>query len=270
MGRTRLAVIALIVLLAAVGAWTLAAAQTHAGHGDHAAQAAPHEGHATPADVCEICRKPMVAERAVSLRRAGDKAEHQLRCVHCALVAARDWYQGDLTLRTKSAEGGTPVTLTRTKGKWSASPSTAVVLMAPEAKGECTDQHVVLANATEAKAYQRSHRVSAGEATFAATDVDKILVAGRGPLPKETVCPVSGQKVHPDASTKWTAYRGKVYYFCCPGCEPRFVANADGYASGTAPKMKMMEGGNCAGHEGTGQKGHQSAPRQHHPAGQKT
>jgi YHS domain-containing protein len=266
MGRIRLAVIALIVVLAVVAAFSLAAAQMHAGHG----APAPKAHAASSAVVCPICGKPLVAERAVSLQRAGDKTEHQYRCIDCALVAARDWYSGDLTLRTKSAAGGTPVVLTRTKGKWSASPSTAVVLMAPEAKGECIDQHVVLANTTEAKAYQRSHHASAGETTFAATDVDKILVAGRGPLPKETVCPVSGQKVHPNASTRWTAYKGKTYYFCCAGCEPRFVANADGYASGTAPKMKMMEGGTCEGHEGAGQKGHQATPNSHHPAGQST
>ncbi len=130
---------------------------------------------------------------------------------------------------------------------------------------------MVLVNVTEAKAYQRSHRASAGEPAFAATDVERILVAGRGPLPKETVCPVSGQKVHPDASTRWTAYKGKVYYFCCAGCEPRFIANADGYASGTAPKMGMMEGESCSGHEGAGgQKGHQSAPDSHHSTEQGT
>jgi YHS domain-containing protein len=265
MGRIRLAVIALIVVLAVVAALSLAAAQMHAGHGAPAPKA---HAAASGADVCAICGKPLVAERAVSLQQTGEKAERQYRCINCALVAARDWYSGDLTLRTRSAAGGTRVVLTRTKGKWSASPSTAVVLMAPEAKGECIDQHVVLANETEAKAYQRSHRASAGEATFAATDVDRILVAGRGPLPKEATCPVSGQKVHPNASTRWTVYKGKTYYFCCAGCEPRFISNADGYASGTAPKMRMMEGGTCEGHEASGQKGHQRTPDSHHWTGQ--
>src|SRR5947207_2056050 len=37
------------------------------------------------------------------------------------------------------------------------------------------------------------------------------------------ICPVTGDKI---ASTKaavgHSVYKGKTYYFCCPGCKPRF------------------------------------------------
>jgi len=45
------------------------------------------------------------------------------------------------------------------------------------------------------------------------------------------VCPVTGSKI---ASIKDAAghstYKGKTYYFCCPGCKPMFDANPAKYA----------------------------------------
>lgn len=239
MANKRMGIAVVVLLLAATGAWALASGG-HAGHGAQSASAG--------AGVCEMCQKPLVAARVVSLQRAGERTEHQYRCIHCALVAARDWQQGDLTLRTKSAEAGQVVTWRRTNGKWSASPSSAVVLAMPEVKGECLDKHVVLASAAELKAYQGSHAEAVGKHTLPAAAVDRILAAGRGPLPKEATCPVTGEKVKPTASTDWTVYQGKVYYFCCGGCKPRFVANAAGYVSGKTPKLRPGEGESCGGH----------------------
>ena len=155
-----------------------------------------------------------------------------------------------------------------------------MVLAVPEANGDCLDQHVVLTNASEAKAYQNRHPAAAGRRLLPAAAVDKVLAAGEGPLPKEAACPVTGEKVHPTATTDWTVYKGKTYYFCCGACKPRFVANAAGYVSGKTPKLHPGQGESCGGHGaescecpsqpkgGGAPKGHPSSAR-HTKAGQR-
>jgi YHS domain-containing protein len=43
-------------------------------------------------------------------------------------------------------------------------------------------------------------------------------------------CPVMGEKVKIDKTTKAVKYKGKAYYFCCPSCLSQFKSNPDKYA----------------------------------------
>ena len=54
------------------------------------------------------------------------------------------------------------------------------------------------------------------------------------------VCPVMGTKI-PDVSKAGggkSVYKGKTYYFCCPGCKPMFDKNPEKYIKKT-PAKKM-------------------------------
>ena len=42
------------------------------------------------------------------------------------------------------------------------------------------------------------------------------------------VCPVMGNKVDPDGPT--VEYNGKLYAFCCPGCDAKFEKNPEKYS----------------------------------------
>jgi YHS domain-containing protein len=43
-----------------------------------------------------------------------------------------------------------------------------------------------------------------------------------------TVCPVKGNPVEEDSPT--VEYNGKLYGFCCPGCDTKFAKNPEKYA----------------------------------------
>ena len=43
---------------------------------------------------------------------------------------------------------------------------------------------------------------------------------------KYFVCPVMGNHAQVTAGTKFTDHDGKRYYYCCPGCKPKFEANS--------------------------------------------
>ncbi|MBI5239090.1 MAG: YHS domain-containing protein [Elusimicrobia bacterium] len=47
---------------------------------------------------------------------------------------------------------------------------------------------------------------------------------------KKAKCPVSGEDLVVSADTKSVKYKGKTYYFCCPGCAPSFKKNPAKYA----------------------------------------
>ena len=47
---------------------------------------------------------------------------------------------------------------------------------------------------------------------------------------KEAVCPVTGEKFTVSTETVSVSYKGKAYYFCCPGCDKSFKANPEKYA----------------------------------------
>lgn len=205
-------------------------------------------GVAVAEDVCELCLKPLVEQFEVILASATDPSEHRYRCIHCALVAARDMFTGDLQLQAKSAVEGAAVELVRAGGEWRATPSSARVLAVPEVNDECLEGHVVFADEEELKAYVAERPGLSEVAPFGAEEVERILSAGKPAAPGEATCPVSGQTVEVGETTPWTVYEGEVYYFCCKGCKPRFLANADAYLKGEGPKPPMMMGsGSCGG-----------------------
>ncbi len=43
-------------------------------------------------------------------------------------------------------------------------------------------------------------------------------------------CPVMKGEFTIKSSSKWTYYKGRYYFFCCPGCKPKFDANPSKYA----------------------------------------
>lgn len=199
-------------------------------------------------ELCELCLKPIVEAFAVVLETAGEGPAHNYRCIHCALVAARDGFTGDLHLRATSAVAGTPVEWDRRDGNWEVTPASALVVALPEVNDECLGRHVVLADRDEFEAYAEDHPEVGDMYRFAATDTEKILDGGRPPAPEEANCPVSGQTVQIDDETPWTVYAGDIYYFCCGPCKPRFLGDPEGYLAGTAPKPQLTKAeGGCGG-----------------------
>lgn len=53
------------------------------------------------------------------------------------------------------------------------------------------------------------------------------------------VCPVMGTKI-PDVTKAAgkSVYKGKTYYFCCPGCKPLFDKNPEKYIKKAPDKPK--------------------------------
>lgn len=43
------------------------------------------------------------------------------------------------------------------------------------------------------------------------------------------MCPVMKEEVLDTASATFSDYKGKRYYFCCPGCKPKFDKNPEKY-----------------------------------------
>ena len=48
-------------------------------------------------------------------------------------------------------------------------------------------------------------------------------------FPATTTCPVMKESFKPNAKTPSATYEGKTYYFCCPGCDKKFLANPSKY-----------------------------------------
>ncbi len=74
------------------------------------------------------------------------------------------------------------------------------------------------------KAAVTPHAISAGE-------------AGR-----YAVCPVTGEKFKVSTETVAVDYKGKTYFFCCPGCDKTFLKTPEKYAvKAAAPAVKATE-----------------------------
>jgi YHS domain-containing protein len=43
------------------------------------------------------------------------------------------------------------------------------------------------------------------------------------------VCPVMGNKIPDVSKAPKSVYKGKTYYFCCPGCKPKFDKDPEKY-----------------------------------------
>jgi len=242
--------------LALLLACSLAMAQAH--HGHHGSSVAAAKG-----PVCELCGKPLVTARAVTLR-AADGKPHHYRCINCALVAARDLFTSDVKLTAQSVSTGKTVQWTRKGGVWSVIPASANVIALPETSGDCLQDHLVFSDDAERLAYTKTHLALAKHSSIPAADVASILSAGKSPLPKQATCPVSGKSIHPTAKTEWTMYQGETYYFCCAACKPKFVADPASYLGETKPEMGE-EG--CEGHEGGGCSGGCGEHEESSPAG---
>lgn len=50
-------------------------------------------------------------------------------------------------------------------------------------------------------------------------------------LPEKAVCPVMKHEFKPTSETVTAEYKGKTYYFCCPGCDEKFAADPEKYVS---------------------------------------
>jgi len=81
-----------------------------------------------------------------------------------------------------------------------------------------------------------------GAPTFAAGHRHAKPTAGRAAAGKaaskqpEARCPVMGGKVKDFKTAPKSVYKGKTYYFCCPGCKPRFDKEPENYIKKAAPK----------------------------------
>ncbi len=46
---------------------------------------------------------------------------------------------------------------------------------------------------------------------------------------EKVTCPVTGEEFEKTETTSSFEFKGKTYYFCCPGCKDKFVKNPDEY-----------------------------------------
>jgi YHS domain-containing protein len=58
--------------------------------------------------------------------------------------------------------------------------------------------------------------------------------------PWNKICPVKGNPVEEDSPT--VVYNGKVYGFCCPGCDTKFAKNPEKYAKNLSEDGKKFVG----------------------------
>lgn len=58
--------------------------------------------------------------------------------------------------------------------------------------------------------------------------------------PWNAVCPVKGNPIEEDTPT--VEYNGKVYGFCCPGCDVKFAKNPEKYAKNLSEDGKKFIG----------------------------
>lgn len=58
--------------------------------------------------------------------------------------------------------------------------------------------------------------------------------------PWNAVCPVKGNPVEEDVPT--VNYNGKVYGFCCPGCDSKFAKNPEKYSKNLSEDGKKFIG----------------------------
>ena len=67
---------------------------------------------------------------------------------------------------------------------------------------------------------------------------ESIEISAKEPWNK--VCPVKGNEVEADSPT--VEYNGKVYAFCCPGCDTKFAKNPEKYLKNLSEDGKKFIG----------------------------
>lgn len=55
---------------------------------------------------------------------------------------------------------------------------------------------------------------------------------GEAKVGDRTLCPISHEEFTVTESSPKTEYKGKTYYFCCPGCDETFKKNPEAHLSG--------------------------------------
>lgn len=45
----------------------------------------------------------------------------------------------------------------------------------------------------------------------------------------KVICPVTGSKFNITKDSVYVEYKGKIYFFCCPGCKPKFESSPEKY-----------------------------------------
>ncbi len=103
-------------------------------------------------ELCELCKKPLVADKEVLVREDGRR--HLYRCVHCALTAMKNMQVASAA--AKSGLEKREITITKKADQWSVEPVSAVFLILPEAGKECVDRHKVFTNEAEFTNYLNS------------------------------------------------------------------------------------------------------------------
>jgi YHS domain-containing protein len=58
--------------------------------------------------------------------------------------------------------------------------------------------------------------------------------------PWNKVCPIKGNPIEADSPT--VEYNGKVYAFCCPGCDTKFAKNPEKYSKNLSEDGKKFVG----------------------------
>lgn len=90
--------------------------------------------------------------------------------------------------------------------------------------------------------------VSVTTAAFAAPQQQKAPAAKKAaaaPAPKvlkvgdKTHCAVMGEDMKVAANSLKSTYKGKTYYFCCPGCKPAFDKNPAKYVKAEPAKKAV-------------------------------
>ena len=64
-------------------------------------------------------------------------------------------------------------------------------------------------------------------------------------FPATATCPVMKESFKPNAKTPSATYEGKKYYFCCPGCDKKFLANPSKYLKAAKGAKKGDCGDDC-------------------------
>jgi YHS domain-containing protein len=60
-----------------------------------------------------------------------------------------------------------------------------------------------------------------------ATPGAPVKAPGEANVGDTTKCPVSGEEFVVEANSPKAEYKGKTYYFCCPGCDKKFESNPE-------------------------------------------
>ena len=146
-------------------------------HFAFARKPAPRQARSLPAGKCEMCGKPLVADKVVKVK-VGEQ-QHRYRCVHCALTAMDDMQQA--TAQVPSGLDKKLVRITKQKDQWQVQPAAAVFLVLPETAGECIDRHLAFVDQAEFTRYLkiRPDLKALSPKQYRLTSLKEMLAAGR-------------------------------------------------------------------------------------------